>query len=70
MAQSYADEFGLLFIETSAKTAQNVNDLFIQIAKKLHAKPQATSPTNNNNPDKIDLKQPAPNAAEKKGGCC
>lgn len=34
-AQSYAEENGLLFMETSAKTAMNVNELFLAIAKKL-----------------------------------
>ncbi|ONK60235.1 uncharacterized protein A4U43_C08F15840 [Asparagus officinalis] len=31
----YAQENGLFFIETSAKTAQNINELFYEIAKKL-----------------------------------
>lgn len=34
-AKQYADETGLLFMETSAKTAANVMDIFTSIAKKL-----------------------------------
>jgi Ras-related protein Rab-5C len=34
-AQQYAQEAGLLFFETSAKTAENVKELFTAIAKKL-----------------------------------
>uniref|UniRef100_A0A2I3GJI4 RAB5B, member RAS oncogene family n=1 Tax=Nomascus leucogenys TaxID=61853 RepID=A0A2I3GJI4_NOMLE len=34
-AQAYADDNSLLFMETAAKTAMNVNDLFLAIAKKL-----------------------------------
>ena len=34
-AEAYARESGLLFFETSAKTAENVKELFTAIAKKL-----------------------------------
>jgi small GTP-binding protein len=41
-AYAYADENGLLFMETSAKTAMNVTDIFLAIAKKLPKGEQAT----------------------------
>ncbi|XP_074563031.1 ras-related protein RHN1-like [Curcuma longa] len=31
----YAQEHGLFFIETSAKTAENINELFYEVAKRL-----------------------------------
>ena len=34
-ASAYAEEKGLLFLETSAKTALNVNNIFLAVAKKL-----------------------------------
>eukprot|EP00299_Pterocystis_sp_00344_P002352 c12665_g1_i1.p1 GENE.c12665_g1_i1~~c12665_g1_i1.p1 ORF type:complete len:213 (+),score=36.50 c12665_g1_i1:48-641(+) len=34
-AQAYADENGIFFLETSAKTAYNVQEIFLGIAKKL-----------------------------------
>eukprot|EP00252_Welwitschia_mirabilis_P002285 TRINITY_DN1219_c0_g1_i2.p1 TRINITY_DN1219_c0_g1~~TRINITY_DN1219_c0_g1_i2.p1 ORF type:complete len:201 (+),score=46.40 TRINITY_DN1219_c0_g1_i2:228-830(+) len=39
-AKAYAQENGLFFMETSAKTAQNVNELFYEIGRRLpKAKP-------------------------------
>lgn len=44
-AQAYAEENGLFFMETSAKTAANVNDLFYEIARKLPKASPAAAPT-------------------------
>ena len=34
-AAAYAEENGLLFMETSAKNANNVNEIFLAIARRL-----------------------------------
>ena len=34
-ASNYAEENSLLFMETSAKNANNVNEIFLEIARKL-----------------------------------
>ncbi|XP_073038003.1 ras-related protein RABF2a-like [Primulina eburnea] len=44
-AQTYAQENGLFFMETSAKDATNVNDLFYEIAKKLPHLQPASNPS-------------------------
>lgn len=43
--QSYANENDLLFTETSAKTAVNVTDLFMEIAKRLPKVPRTNDST-------------------------
>jgi len=53
-AQSYSDENSILYMETSAKTAANVNELFVAIAKKLpKSQPRASTE------DKISMKGPS-----------
>ncbi|XP_074598182.1 RAS oncogene family member Rab5 [Brevipalpus obovatus] len=64
-AETYAEENGLLFMETSAKTALNVSEIFVAIAKKL----PKNSVENGQGSGKtgVDLNQNPKNAAS---GCC
>ena len=72
-AEAYAEGNGLIFMETSAKTAMNVNDIFMAIAKKL----PKTQDSNQNgsggrgNDRSITVDRPAnPRAGASEGGCC
>lgn len=64
-AKTYAEENGLLYIETSAKTATNVNELFLAIAKKL-PKNDTTGPSQTR-PHGVDLNQ---ETQPETTGCC
>ena len=64
-AQGYADENGLYFIETSAKTSVNVGDLFNEIAKRLSKPKQVAKAPGSGN---VVLTRDAP--AKKKQQCC
>ena len=43
-AQTYADEINAIFVETSAKTGDNVQEMFTDISKRLPATTQAANP--------------------------
>lgn len=72
-SQAYSEENGILFMETSAKTAANVNELFVAIAKKL---PKTTRPASAVNPGgkdnvvPLDKKTGPPAQNGGGGGCC
>jgi GTPase SAR1 family protein len=75
-AQTYADENGLIFMETSAKTAINVNDIFMAIARKLPKTQDTTNTTGGrgrgNEGQSITVTRPPnprPDGADG-GGCC
>ena len=48
-ANAYAEENGLLFLETSAKNANNVNEIFLAIARRLPREQDASQPKGNVN---------------------
>ncbi|XP_012672796.1 ras-related protein Rab-5C-like [Clupea harengus] len=68
-AQDYADENSLLFMETSAKTALNVNEIFMAIAKKLpKSEPQGGAGFAGRNRTGVDLNEPT--SQSRMGQCC
>lgn len=65
-AQAYAAENGLYFVETSAKTAANVNELFVDIASKLPKEDPAARPPQAG----IALDTQPTAVAGRRGTCC
>jgi len=64
-AKAYAQENGLFFMETSAKTAINVNDVFYEIAKKLLQGQQVQNPQGG-----MVLNQRPPERMVSSSSCC
>ncbi|CAF0976172.1 unnamed protein product [Adineta steineri] len=74
-AQTYAEENGLIFMETSAKTAMNVNDIFMAIARKLPKTQDVSNPTGGrgrgNDGQSITVTRPTnQRVGGNDGGCC
>jgi small GTP-binding protein len=66
-AKTYADETGLLFMETSAKTAANVMELFTSIAKKLPKVDTESDSTKQSRRNNINVDNQATGSS---GSCC
>lgn len=66
-AQSFADKLGISFLETSAKTATNVDNAFLTMAKELIKTKEATSPGSRGSGG-VELKSIQPQQKGKK--CC
>ncbi|CAF0916005.1 unnamed protein product [Rotaria sordida] len=74
-AQTYAEENGLIFMETSAKTSMNVNDIFMAIARKLPKTQDTPNPSGgrgrDNDGQRVRVNQsPNQRVTENEGGCC
>jgi len=74
-SQRYADDNGLMFLETSAKTAQNVAELYMRIAKQLpkvqrqkEMSKVGVAPVVSGASVKVNPTKPPPPASG--GGCC
>ncbi|KAJ5066568.1 ras-related protein rab-5c [Anaeramoeba ignava] len=73
-ASDYAKSSGYIFLETSAKTGENVDDVFFSLAEKLPKTPvnpqteEFVVDQTPQNPDKIRLEDP--NTPKNKKGCC
>jgi len=68
----FAQENGLIFLETSAKSAANVETAFIRTAENIYQKIKdgLYDPSREGNGVKLGVMASAPKAQKKQGGCC
>lgn len=68
----FAQENGLIFLETSAKTAANVEAAFIKTAESIYEKIKEGlyDPSREGNGVKLGVMTSTPKAASKNSGCC
>lgn len=60
-AQAYADEIGAMFVETSAKDDTHVQDMFVELSKRLPKREPLPTPSG------VDLSVDSPSSAS---SCC
>jgi Ras-related protein Rab-1A len=65
-AKEFADSIGITFLETSAKSAQNVEEAFLTMTKQI--KDRVAASTQTGGVPKVTLKNDTPK--KKKGSCC
>eukprot|EP01065_Artemidia_motanka_P036049 TRINITY_DN43951_c0_g1_i1.p1 TRINITY_DN43951_c0_g1~~TRINITY_DN43951_c0_g1_i1.p1 ORF type:complete len:204 (+),score=52.72 TRINITY_DN43951_c0_g1_i1:76-687(+) len=66
-ARAYAEEKGLLFMETSAKNNHNVNELFLAIARKLPSRSAVQNQPRGG--PRVDIGRSQQGAKPRKTGC-
>lgn len=61
-ARAYAEEIGAMFVETSAKEDPNIQDIFVELSKRLPAREPPPPPT-----DTLSLEA---TSASSSSSCC
>ena len=67
-AENFANENGLQYIETSAKTSENVEEAFINSAKNIYENVKIGLINANEHDESVDLESSTEVVEE--GGCC
>lgn len=67
-AKEFADSLGIKFLETSAKSAENVEAAFLAMAAEIKAS-TSFQPTKNDSRDTVNV-SPGDKEVKTSGGCC